>query len=37
VNSHRRAAEAILDVEPVPAPDLDELLGELDELRGPRG
>jgi hypothetical protein len=33
----QRAADAILDADPMPAPDLDELRGELDELRGRRG
>jgi hypothetical protein len=33
----RSAADAILDAEPMPAPDLDELRRELDELRGRRG
>lgn len=33
----RSAAAAILDSEPMPAPDLDELHRELDELRGRRG
>lgn len=33
----RSAAAAILDSEPMPAPDLDELHRELDALRGRRG
>jgi hypothetical protein len=33
----RSAADAILDAEPMPAPDLDDLRHELDELRGRRG
>jgi hypothetical protein len=32
----RSAADAILDAEPMPAPDLVDLRQELDELRGPR-
>ncbi len=33
----RRAADAILDTEPMPAPGLDEIRWELDELRGRHG
>ena len=33
----RGAADAILDAEPMPAPDLVDLRHELDELRGRRG
>jgi hypothetical protein len=33
----RAAADAILEAEPMPAPDLGELQRELDELRGRRG
>jgi hypothetical protein len=33
----RSAANAILDAEPMPAPDLVDLRHELDELRGRRG
>lgn len=32
----RAAARVILDAEPMEVPDVDDLLGELDELRGGR-